>query len=189
MKNLTVDSKVDSKVNSTSYLEIYDPRTICGPISLIHRSHLTYMSKQLEPYGIVGGQFDFLMILYRRDGISQEALAKALKISKATSTRAIRSLEKEGYVRRQVDENDRRAYRVYLTENGRKMREVILEKMLSFVETLFLAFTPEEKEEFMHLVQKAARKLFEPGLEPPELLEEKEEVKDQEEKDLRKGNK
>ena len=34
------------------------------------------------------------MVLYRKDGISQEALAKILKISKATSTRAIQSLEK-----------------------------------------------------------------------------------------------
>lgn len=161
----------DPAINLAGYFEIYDPRAICGPISVIHRSHVAYMSKQLEPYGIGSGQFDFLMILYGRDGISQETLAKILKISKATSARAIRSLEKEGYVRRQVDENDRRAYRVYLTENGRKMREVILEKMFAFVETLFLTFTPEEKEEFMYLVQKAARKLFEPGLEPPELLE------------------
>ena len=146
-----------------------DPRAICGPIAHIYRSHLAYMVKELEPYGIGSGQFDFLMVLYRRDGISQETLAKALKVSKATSTRAIQSLEKGGYVYRQVDEEDRRAYKVYLTEKGKEMRGVVLEKLLVFVDTLLSDFAPDEKEEFRQLLQKAVRKLFVPGFEPPEL--------------------
>lgn len=145
-----------------------DPREICGPIAHIYRSHLAYMGRELEPYGIGSGQFDFLMVLYRRDGISQETLARALKVSKATSTRAIQNLEKEGYVYRQVDEEDRRAYKVYLTEKGKEMRGIILEKLLSFVDALLSDFTPEEKETFRQLVQKAAFKLFEPGFEPLE---------------------
>jgi DNA-binding MarR family transcriptional regulator len=142
-----------------------DPREICGPIANIYRSHLAYMAKELEDYGIGSGQFDFLMVLYRKDGISQETLAKILKVSKATSTRAIQSLEKEGYVHRQRDENDLRAYKVYLTEKGREMREIILEKLISFLDTLLSDFTPEEKEIFRLLVNKAAFKLCEPGLE------------------------
>jgi len=144
-----------------------DPREICGPIAHIYRSHLAYMAKELEAYRIGSGQFDFLMVLYHRDGISQETLAKILKVSKATSTRAVQSLEKEGYVYRQRDENDLRAYRVYLTEKGKEIRAVVLEKLISFVDTLLSDFTPEEKEIFRQLVQKAAFKLLEPGFEPP----------------------
>ncbi|WP_243683766.1 MarR family transcriptional regulator [Methanosarcina barkeri] len=70
------------------------------------------------------------MVLYRKDGLSQETIAKTLKVSKATSTRAIKNLEKEGYVYRQRDENDLRAYRVYLTEKGKEVRKVILEKLV-----------------------------------------------------------
>lgn len=142
-----------------------DPREICGPIAHIYRSHLAYMAKELEDYGIGSGQFDFLMVLYRKDGISQEALAKILKISKATSTRAIQSLEKEGYVYRQKDENDLRAYRVYLTEKGKEMRDIILEKLNSFVDTLLSDFTHEEKEKFRLLVHKASVKLCGSGIE------------------------
>ncbi|WP_440948230.1 MarR family winged helix-turn-helix transcriptional regulator [Methanosarcina sp. T3] len=144
-----------------------DPREICGPIAHIYRSHLAYMAKELEAYRIGSGQFDFLMVLYRRDGISQETLARILKVSKATSTRAIQSLEKEGYVYRQRDRDDLRAYKVYLTEKGKEIREVVLEKLISFVDTLLSDFTPEEKEIFRQLVQKAAFKLLEPGFEPP----------------------
>ncbi|KKG08761.1 MarR family winged helix-turn-helix transcriptional regulator [Methanosarcina sp. 2.H.A.1B.4] len=144
-----------------------DPREICGSIAHIYRSHLAYMAKELEAYRIGSGQFDFLMVLYHRDGISQETLAKILKVSKATSTRAIQSLEKEGYVYRRRDKDDLRAYKVYLTEKGKEIRGVVLEKLISFVDTLLSDFTPEEKEIFRRLIQKAVFNLLEPGFEPP----------------------
>jgi DNA-binding MarR family transcriptional regulator len=144
-----------------------DPREILGPIAHIYRSHLAYMTKELEAYQVGSGQFEFLLILYHTDGVSQETLAKILKVSKATSTRAIQNLEKEGYVYRQRDENDLRAYRVYLTEKGKEMRDIILGKLTSFIDILFSDFSLEEKEKFRLLIHKASIKLFEPGLEPP----------------------
>ncbi|HII79782.1 MAG TPA: MarR family transcriptional regulator [Methanosarcina sp.] len=142
-----------------------DPREICGPIAHIYRSHLAYMAKELEAYRIGSGQFDFLMVLYHKDGISQETLAKILEVSKATSTRAVQNLEKEGYVYRQRDENDLRAYKVYLTEKGKEMRYIILEKLISFVDALLSDFTPGEKEIFRLLIHKAEFKLCKCGLE------------------------
>lgn len=144
-----------------------DPRKILGPIAHIYRNHLAYMGKELEAYGIGSGQFEFLLILHHRDGISQETLAKILNVSKATSTRAIQSLEKEGYVYRQKDESDLRAYRVYLTEKGKEMRSVIFEKLVSFMDTLFSDFTPEEKEIFRLLIHKASIKLLDPEFKFP----------------------
>jgi len=146
---------------------MHDPREIFGPIVHIYRSHMEYMAKELEAYRIGSGQYDFLMVLYHKDGISQENLARMLKVSKATSTRAIQNLEKEGYVYRQRDKDDLRAYKVYLTEKGKEMRGVIFEKLVSFIDILFSDFTPEEKEIFRLLTRKAALKFFEPGFEPP----------------------
>lgn len=140
---------------------------LLGPIAHIYRSQVAYMAKELEDYHVGSGQFEFLLFLYHEDGVSQEKLAKALKVSKSTSTRAIQNLEKEGYVYRQRDENDLRAYRVYLTEKGTGMRDIILKKLTSFVNTLLADFTLEEKKILWLLLNKASIKLFEPGFEPP----------------------
>lgn len=145
-----------------------DQTIMLGPISYIYRSHSAYMTKELEDYRLGSGQFEFLMYLYHKDGVSQETIAKDLKVSKATSARAIQSLEKEGYVFRQKDENDQRAYKVYLTEKGKEMRDDIFKKLDSFAEILLSDFTYEEKEILWLLLQKAAIKLFEPGFEPPQ---------------------
>lgn len=144
-----------------------DPREILGPIAHIYRSHLAYMTKELEAYRVGSGQFEFLLFLYHKDGVSQETLAKMLKVSKATSARAIQNLEKEGYVYRERDESDLRAYRVYLTDKGKEMRNIIFRKFTAFTDILFSDFTFEEKEIFRLLIHKAAIKLFEPGFEPP----------------------
>ena len=144
-----------------------DQILLLGPIAHIYRSHIAYMAKELEVYRVGSGQFEFLLVLYHKNGISQENLAKILKVSKATSARAIQNLEKEGYVYRQRDENDLRAYRVYLTEKGKEMRDIIFKKMNSFTDLLFSNFTLEEKEIFRLLSHKASIKLFEPGFEPP----------------------
>jgi len=144
-------------------LKEIDPREILGPISHIYRSNVAYMAKELDAYRVGSGQFEFLLFLYHRDGISQETLAKTLKVSKATSARA----ETEGYVYRERDETDLRAYRVYLTEKGKEMRDIIFKKQTSFISILFSDFTFEEKEIFRLLIHKAAIKLFEPGFEPP----------------------
>ena len=139
-----------------------NPADITGPIAVIFRNHLAYMTRELKSYGFGWVQFEFLMILYHhKEGVSQEFLAKRLMVSKATSTRAIQKLEAEGYVSRERDKDDRRAYKVYLTEKGKAMQEIIWQKLTDWVEITFSDFTPEEKETFRLMLKKAFYKAHE----------------------------
>jgi DNA-binding MarR family transcriptional regulator len=61
-----------------------------------------------------------------------------------------------------MDENDLRAYRVYLTEKGKEIRYIIFKKLTSFVDTLS-DFTYEEKEILRLLIHKASIKLLSQG--------------------------
>jgi DNA-binding MarR family transcriptional regulator len=144
-----------------------DPREILGPIAHIYRNNLAYMAKELEAYRIGSGQFEFLLFLYHKDGVSQETIAKILKVSKSTIARAIQNLEKEGYVYRERDKSDLRAYKVYLTDKGKEMRNIIFKKQASFTDILFSDFTFEEKEIFRLLIHKASIKFFDHGFKPP----------------------
>lgn len=125
-----------------------DPREICGPIATIYRSHLRYMIMELEDYRIGNREFDFLMTLYHTDGISQEGLAKALYVSKATSTRAIHSPWKKKVMCAGKEMKMIFGLTGFISLKKKKTRYVILEKLISFVDTLLSDFTPEEKETF-----------------------------------------
>ena len=57
--------------------------------------------------------------LYENDGQSQRQLADKILNDYPNITRLIDKLEKKGYVRREVDENDRRMFKVYMSEEGK----------------------------------------------------------------------
>ncbi|MDD1723988.1 MAG: MarR family transcriptional regulator [Methanospirillum sp.] len=58
--------------------------------------------------------------------MNQESLSQKINVDKATVTRAIQRLIDEGYVARERDEDDKRAYRVFLTKNGKGIKPDII---------------------------------------------------------------
>lgn len=84
-------------------------------ISILYRYAQSYLTKQLEYLNIGSGQYIFLTTLFRKAGISQEELSCELKIDKATTAKALKKLEEEGYVIREIDMKDKRAYKLFLS--------------------------------------------------------------------------
>jgi len=88
-------------------------------ISVLYRYRRSFMSKRLEPYGIIGGMFMTLLTINKYDGINQEQISDYLKIDKTTTAKSIKKLESEGYIKRETDFEDKRINRVYLTQKAK----------------------------------------------------------------------
>jgi len=129
-------------------------RSIGRLVSCLHRLTASHVHGQLEKYGIGSGQILFLMGLYRSDNINQDQLAREVRADKATCTRAIKKLEKAGYVRRSADESDRRAYRIHLTEKARKLRPIIEKVLGDWTKHLLTGFSEEEKERLFNFLER-----------------------------------
>lgn len=71
-------------------------------------------------YNITDAQFNALMILwdYRAHGLKQHELADLLVVNRASAGGVIDRMQRSGWVRRESDPVDRRAYFVYLTDAG-----------------------------------------------------------------------
>ncbi len=54
-------------------------------------------------------------------------------MDKATAARATKKLESTGYVYRQQDPGDKRAYRVFVTEKGRNLEEKMMKIALKWI--------------------------------------------------------
>jgi DNA-binding MarR family transcriptional regulator len=76
----------------------------------------TVYDRRVKSLGLTRSQWWVLNHLYRRDGVTQSELAETLEIEKATLGRLLDRLESKGWVRRAEDAADRRAWRVYLTD-------------------------------------------------------------------------
>ncbi|WP_281889761.1 MarR family winged helix-turn-helix transcriptional regulator [Paenibacillus sp. YYML68] len=128
--------------------------TIPRWISLLYRYGQMYMGDRLEKYGIGRGQFMFLNALYWRDGLSQEELSEHLCIDKGTTARALKKLEEQGYIYREVRAEDRRYYSVYLTPRAMEIKDEVRAVIVSWRSVLTDGLSEEELEIALELLDR-----------------------------------
>lgn len=76
----------------------------------------TTFDRRVRAHGFTRSQWWVLTHLFRNDGVTQAELADTLEIERPTLGRLLDRLEAKGWVRREGDARDRRAKRIYLTE-------------------------------------------------------------------------
>lgn len=123
-------------------------------ISQFYRSGQSFLAKEFKSYDIGVGQYQFLVQLYIKDGISHDELTDRMCVDKATTTRAVMKLEETGYVKRILDENDKRKYKIYLTEKSLEKKEDILHVFKLWENKLVNNLNKEEQEMLIFLLNK-----------------------------------
>lgn len=123
-------------------------------VSVINRYCHSYIAKNLKAYNLGCGQHAFLLTLYDNNGISQDMLSELLNIDKGTTAKAVKKLEEEGYITREVDSDDRRAYKLYTTEKALELIPHIIKVLDNCNQALSINFTEEEKDLALRLLRK-----------------------------------
>lgn len=123
-------------------------------LSIIHKWMRQYFVKELKDLDIGPGQFPLIMTLFHNDGITQEELAGIVCLDKATTARGVKKLEDLGYLTREVNPDDRRAYRLHLTKKSTDMRPRLKRTLKKSTEMITQNLSEEEKEIFEQLLNK-----------------------------------
>lgn len=90
-------------------------------ISILHRYRRNYIIKRLEKYGALGSSFLLVLTVNHNYGVSQERVSEILKTDKASIARAVKKLQQEGYLTREPDAVDKRAYKLYLSAKAQAL--------------------------------------------------------------------
>jgi DNA-binding MarR family transcriptional regulator len=78
----------------------------------------TDFRRRAQHLGLTQPQWQAMAHLARAPGLSQAALAERLEVHPVTVTQQVDRLEAAGWVRREPHENDRRAFRLFLTDKA-----------------------------------------------------------------------
>ncbi|MDP4160297.1 MAG: MarR family transcriptional regulator [Bacillota bacterium] len=89
-------------------------------------------------------QWMILGKLFEQDGINQKELADQLLKEQSALTRTLDRMERDGYIKREVSPNDRRAFLVYLTDAGITLRNQIEPIAIACLEQAVKGFNEEE---------------------------------------------
>ena len=76
----------------------------------------TTFDRRVKSLGLTRSQWWVLNHLFRNDGVTQSELADILEVKKATLGRLLDRMEQKGWIRREGHAGDRRAKRVFLTD-------------------------------------------------------------------------
>ncbi|MEV0251711.1 MarR family transcriptional regulator [Nocardia sp. NPDC050712] len=85
---------------------------------------------------------------------SQQVLSAELRIDRSVMVGIADELEKSGYVRRERDPSDRRAYAVTLTEAGQRALAAAERTVPAFLDRTFAALTRAERDRLTELLGK-----------------------------------
>ncbi|MEM7425674.1 MAG: MarR family transcriptional regulator [Pseudomonadota bacterium] len=85
----------------------------------------TMYDRRMAPLGLTRAQWWVLNHLFFHQGISQTELASLLDIEKAALGRLLDRMEAKGWIERRQDDQDKRAKRIFLTENVQPTLQVM----------------------------------------------------------------
>ena len=106
-------------------------RFVLAPYNLGYKiklvSQLMYRNflEQLEPHVLTPFHYLVLCCLWEEDGLSTSGIADKLKQLGATLTGVVDRMEDRHLVYRERDPSDRRIIRIWLTDEGRKLMDVL----------------------------------------------------------------
>lgn len=127
-------------------------------VSMLYRYRRSFMCRRLASLGCAAGAYVFLLVLDRQDGQNQEQISTHLGFDKATTCKGLQKLEQQGYIRREVDADDRRAYRVYLTPEGHGTIPAIRAAVREWDALVAAELTAQEEERLAQLLKELAAK-------------------------------
>ena len=122
--------------------------------AIIHRWLRQYFSEELEDLGLGPGHFPLLMSLIHHDGITQEELTCMVHVDKATTARGVKKLVDLGYITRETDPKDHRAYRLHLTKKAHDLMPRLRRTLQGATDMITEDLTEEEKETLVKILDK-----------------------------------
>jgi MarR family transcriptional regulator, organic hydroperoxide resistance regulator len=110
-------------------------------------------------HGVHEGQQFVLRCLWRDDGLSPGEVARRLGLATPTVTRATARMAAAGLLRREPHPDDRRMVRLWLTDRGKALEEVIDEETSQLTERALGSFTKAERSTLVGFLDQIRRNL------------------------------
>ena len=130
--------------------------TIGKNLSIIYRQFTVFLNRELADSELTATELMYIGSLYDQDGVTQDDLAREFCIDKAATARTIQTLEGKGLLLRKVDENDRRAKRIYLTPKVEKNKTTIETVQKKWMDLCGADISKEEIAAFEKMLSKFA---------------------------------
>lgn len=149
------DSRASSQDLETDWLD----ERVARLVRLAARSFNRSLQLRLSSEGVTFGQWIFLRILWRNDGLSQRDLADRANLTEPTTHTALVRMQELGLItRRKVGSNQRRQH-AFLTERGWQLRDKLEPLAVETNDVALAGLRQDEVETMRHGLSTVIRNL------------------------------
>ena len=104
------------------------------------------LERRLDEHDLALAHFEMLVKLSMAEGMTQQELAARLLVTKGNVCVLLDRMESNGWVERREHPEDKRANRLFLTKQGRKLLDQVLPEHLKLIrETMSAMSTTQQK--------------------------------------------
>lgn len=108
-------------MNQEDYVQgIWDSSPFIAWIHNISKNQMKYLNSKINDLNL-GHEMRFIMGIYDNPGMSQDDLVAMFGQSKANVAKALKKLEDQGYIQREVNPENRRKYMLKTTSKGNEL--------------------------------------------------------------------
>ncbi len=131
---------------------------IAGLIRRLANAYEIYHERHMVDCDLSGPRLGLLMRLEweerrgNQNGVTPTALSRNQRVSRNTISALLSGLESKGLIERRLDPDDRRAFRIRLTEPGRRIVKEHAPRMIDHHNRLAAALSPEEQNQLIDLL-------------------------------------
>lgn len=123
-------------------------------VSILRKEFMKYSFEVLSEKNITQGQMFVLVYVGKRVECSPKEISTSLKIDAGHLNRTIAKLEENGFLNQRVNEHDRRAKILSLTDKGKEIFKMSYDLFYQWDDRIFEGVTEEEHKELMRIIRK-----------------------------------
>ncbi|QIL91416.1 MarR family transcriptional regulator [Microbulbifer sp. SH-1] len=115
--------------------------------------------RRAKSHGLTRARWQVLWILNKEQGMKQAELAERMDVAPISLARQIDLLQAEGLVERRQDPQDRRCYRIFLTDAAAPVLDTLHGLAIEARAQALAGITAEEQRQLMHLLSRVRENL------------------------------
>ena len=116
------------------------------------RMSMAILQERIKQHKVAVGQFPILVHLWEEQGITQKALCDLIRVEQPTLANTLKRMERDGLIKRIPDKDDKRQWRIYLTDRALDLKDVLQEESRSVNKIIVGRLNETEQKEFMRLI-------------------------------------
>jgi MarR family 2-MHQ and catechol resistance regulon transcriptional repressor len=104
-------------------------------------------------YGLTSGQFAVLEALYHKGDLTIGEVQEKILSTSGTIPVIVKNLEKEGFLEKRNDQNDKRRVILHITQKGRELMDVVYPENEAIIISMISIWSKEEQEQILNYMK------------------------------------